>query len=300
MKGKVFQGIIPPMTTPLTIDYSIDIDGLANQIDFLITKGVDGLFILGSSGECVNLTHNVCDNLIRKTVELVNGRIPILCGAIEPSTLRVIERIKVLEDYGVDAFVVTPSFYLQNSDQEEIVKHFEKITCATSKNIVVYNIPGMVHVNIQPKTIYEISHIDNIVGYKDSCNDFEQLQREAFLLKETKISFFNGAEELSGAALIIGADGNVPGLANYFPSLFVQQYIAAKQRNINRVIELQKKINTVRTALFVGKHWMSAMKYIASRMGFGQNITAPTVYPLSDNEKLAIDKIIAPFVEKSF
>ena len=115
--------------------------------------------------------------------------------------------------------------------------------------------------------------------------------------KDKDIAMFNGAEELCSASLIFGAAGCVPGLANFFPRLFVDMYDASLKGDIKACYELQKKVWQVRKALFFGKHWMAAMKHIGAVMGFGADISMLPVEPLTDAQKAQVDALIKPFME---
>jgi 4-hydroxy-tetrahydrodipicolinate synthase len=295
LPGRKLSGIIPPLITPLKSDYSLDTDALEKLIEFLIAHGVDGIFILGSSGEAMNVTPATCDQLAVETKRIIGGRVPLLCGVIEPSTARVIERLHALEPLGIEKFVVAPTFYLQNTCQDEIVRHYDAVCAATGNDVIVYNIPPMTHSNILPATIRRIAEIDNVIAYKNSCADFEQLQRDVYHLEGTKVSLFNGAEELCAAAMMFGADGCVPGLANFFPTLFIDLYKACQKRDVAKAGELQKEIWRVRKTLFAGKSWLAAMKYLAARFGFGDGTVSLPVEPLTQAQKRVIDEIIEPY-----
>lgn len=291
-KAKTIFGVIPPLITPLTRDLSLDVDGLYRLIDSLIEAGVDGVFVGGTSGEACYLTHETQEALVHQVNKAINGRVPLLCGVIEPSTARCIERMRALETHGVDMFVATPAFYLQNSSQKEIVRHFEVLAQSTDVEIAVYNIPTTTHVNILPMTLKDIAEIDKIVLYKDSCADFQQLQQNIYVLEGTKVSMFNGAEELCAASMLFGAEGCVPGLANFFPKLFIDCCNAAHDRELETAIALQKKIIEIRQILFVGSHWMAAMKYLAQKFGFGTDELSLPLEPLSGTEKHRIDEML--------
>lgn len=292
---KRFGGVIPPIITPMTENFELDRDALERHIEFLIEHGVSGIFIGGTSGEAGYVSLSVQEELTRVTIEAVRGRVEVLVGAIEPSTVRVIERIKALEQLGTSFFVVTPAFYLQNSGQSEVVRHFENVCASTKAVVAAYNIPGTTHVNMLPETIRTIAAIDNVRMYKDSCADFEQIQRDIFQLEDTQVSVFNGAEELCAASAIFGAEGIVPGLANFLPELFVKVFGAGRAGRIQEAISLQREINEIRKVIFVGRHWMAAMKYLAFRFGFGCGALALPVEPLTDEQKRAIDGMIEPY-----
>lgn len=290
-KQKYF-GIIPPLITPLTPQRELDREGLAKLIEYNIEGGVHGIFAMGSSGEAMMTSRETWLQTLETTVAQAKGRVPVFCGVIDSSTVRVIENIKAAEQVGADIMVVTPAFYLQNAAQSEITRHYELVAKSTNKSIVVYNIPGMTHTPIAPETVREIALLDNVVAYKDSSADWEQFQRALFLLEDRDIAVFNGAEELCAAAMIFGAQGCVPGLADFFPRVFVEMYEACRAGDVARSYALQRQVWQVRKALSVGKHWMSAMKHLGANMGFGTDIATLPVEPLTDAEKQRIDEIV--------
>jgi len=282
---KPYRGIVPPLITPLTEEETLDMEALGNLIEHCIQAGVHGVFTMGSSGEAMEVTTEVWLETIKETLRIVGGRIPVFCGVIDSCTSRVLERIRMAEDVGAEHIVVVPPFYLNVSSQDEIIRHFEMICSKTTLKVVAYNIPQMTHANILPETIKKIAEFDNLVMYKDSSSDWEQFQRNLFLLEGSKISLFNGAEELCAPAMIFGADGCVPGLANFFPELFVSMYDAALREDIQEVYRYQKQIWELRKVLFVGSSWMSAMKYLGFLYGYGIGKVSTPVEPLTLKEK---------------
>jgi len=290
-----FHGIIPPVITPLKEDETLDEENFEKLIHYCIDNGVHGIFVSGTSGEAMCVSRKVWKRTAEVAINSVKDRVPVFCGVIDSSTARVIENIKELEQIGAKIVVATPAFYLQNTCQDEIIRHFEIICKSTNLKVVAYNIPATTHVNILPETIQKISQIDNLVAYKDSCANWEQFQRNLYMLENSDISLFNGAEELCGPSLLFGADGCVPGLASFFPSLFINMYYEALNSNITQVYELQKKVWEIRKTLSAGKSWMSAMKYIGSRLGFGSSKVTSPVEPLTDSEKKKIDMILEKY-----
>ena len=226
----------------------------------------------------------------------VAGRAKVFSGVIDTSTTRVIENIKAAEQVGAEIMVVTPAFYLQNSCQAEILRHFEAVARSTRCKLVAYNIPGMTHAPIAPETIRQIADIDNVVAYKDSCADWESFQRALFLLEDRDVAVFNGAEELCSAAMTFGAQGCVPGLANFFPKMFVDMYGACERGDIREAYRLQKEVWALRKVLAIGKHWMSAMKHIGHSMGFGADVASLPVEPLTPEQAKAIDEIVKRYL----
>lgn len=292
---QTYTGIIPPIITPLREDRSLDVEGLQRLIDFDIAGGVSGVFAMGSSGEAMMTSRQVWLDTLKHTVAHTAGRAKVFCGVIDTSTTRVIDNIKAAEQVGAEIMVATTSFYLQNSCQDEIIRHYETIAKSTKSKIVVYNIPGMTHAPIAPDTIRELAQIDNVVAYKDSCADWESFQRVLFLLEDRDIAVFNGAEELCSAAMTFGAQGCVPGLANFFPKMFVDMLDACKRGDTQTAYKLQKQVWDLRKVLSVGKHWMSAMKHIGAGMGFGADIASLPVEPLTAAQAAQIDETVKRF-----
>lgn len=292
---QTYTGIIPPIITPLREDRTLDVEGLQRLVAYDIAGGVSGVFAMGSSGEAMMTSRQVWLDTLKHTVLAAAGKIKVFCGVIDASTTRVIENIKAAEQVGAEIMVATTAFYLQNSCQAEIIRHYETIAKSTKSKLVVYNIPGMTHSPIAPETIRELAQIDNVVAYKDSCADWESFQRVLFLLEDRDIAVFNGAEELCSAAMIFGAQGCVPGLANFFPKMFVDMYDACQRGDIQTAYRLQKEVWDLRKVLSVGKHWMSAMKHIGASMGFGSDIASLPVEPLTAEQAAAMDAIVKRF-----
>jgi len=287
-----YFGIIAPLVTPLLEDESLDEMSFIKIINYCIDGGVHGVFTMGTSGEGMNVTRKVWKRAIEVSVKEVNNRVPLYCGVIDPCTSQVIENIKEVQQIGVKTMVVTPAFYFQNTCQNEIIRHFEKVCNSTNSQIVIYNIPSTTHVNILPETITELAKIDNVIAYKDSCGNWEQVQRDLFLLEDSNISLLNGAEELCSVSMIFGAQGCVPGLANFFPRLFVDLYNAGLNKDIKLSYELQKQVWDIRKALSVGKSWISAMKYISYKLCLSSDKASSPIEPLTDKDRKTIDIII--------
>ena len=268
-----YRGIIPPIVTPLKEDESLDEQALRRLIRHCIDGGVSGIFVNGTSGEAMRVTEKVWEEAARVALEEGNGKVDVFCGAIDSSTSRAIEKVKKIKAMGGTLAVCTPAFYIKNFGQEEIIRHYENICSAGGIDIAVYNIPDTTHVNILPATINRLADLDRIVMYKDSCADWQQLQEAMMLLEDKNISVLNGAEELCFVSMLCGAQGCIPGLANFFPELFVELERLCEEQKVREGFELQRRINAVRKCLAQGPSWIcllytspSPRDYAASRM----------------------------------
>ena len=291
-KKEKLAGIIPPIITPLKKNGDLDKDGLQRVMEHCIKGGVNGIFAMGSTGEAMRVSRHTWKETIKAAISISDERVPVFCGVIDSSTYRTIENIREIEQEGAEYVVVTAPFYIQNTCQAEIIRHFEEICASTKLKVIAYNIPSMTNSKILPESFWEMSKLENLVAIKDSSADWEHFQRILFLLENEDISVFNGAEELCSAAMIFGADGCVPGLACFYPELFAKMYAAAKSGDIKTVYLLQKKVWELRKVLFVGKSWLSAMKHISNKMGLSSDFVTTPIEPLTSEEKERINAIL--------
>ena len=222
-----FKGVIPPVVTPLTSAGELDKNSFKRSIDSMIEAGVNGLFILGSSGEVAFSTDARREEILRAAKEIVGDRVPLLAGCIDTETLRVIEHAKVAEKLGYDAIVATAPFYALGGITE-IERHFRKIHEATSLPIFAYDIPVCVHVKLPGDLLIRLGKDGVIAGVKDSSGDDVAFR---FLVDDNKeaghpLALFTGQEVVVDGAYMAGADGSVPGLANVDPVSYVNQWQA--------------------------------------------------------------------------
>jgi len=222
-----FQGIIPPVISPLNEDGRFDVPSAERLYAFHVEAGVHGLFLFGSSGEGPLLSPADREAALKTAVRVVDGRIPILAGALTPGTEQTIQQGGVARDLGVDALVVAPPFYFAHT-QKEIAAHFQSVKAAVDLPLVAYDIPVCVKTKIAAETMLQLARDGVIDGVKDSSGDLGTFRR---VLQKRPDGFrmHTGSELLVDTVLSQGADGAVPGLANVDPKLFVELYESWRQ-----------------------------------------------------------------------
>lgn len=297
-KHKKYCGIAVPVITPVLGDKKLDEENYKKVIKHAMDARVDIIFPMGTSGQAATIGKEIWKRSIEVAINFINGQVPVFCGVIDSSTSRVIEKIKVAEQLGAKTVVVIPPPY-NIVLQSEIVRHFEKICKSTNLEVVVYNNPDTYNVNILPKTLLEISAMDNIVACKDSTSDWSLFQDSIFALKDSKVAMFCGSEFLFAPSLIFGADGCVSIIANFFPKVCVELYRASAARDIEKVIELQKKVNDITKIFDIGKSWLTIIKYLEVKMNFKSKSYSNSINilePLNSKEKALIDEIFERYV----
>lgn len=235
-----FQGVIPPVITPLNADRSLDVDSFTAVIERLIQAGVNGLFLLGSSGEVAFATDNLRQQILEIGLKAVGGRVPVLVGVIDTQTARVIEHAKKAADLGADAIVATAPFYALGG-QDEMRAHFTHLRKAVDLPLFAYDIPVCVGRKLPGELLLELGKTGILNGVKDSSGDDVNFR---FLIQANEaaghpLQLLTGHEVVVDGCYLGGADGSVPGLANVHPELYVKQWQAAQAGDWKQVKILQ-------------------------------------------------------------
>jgi len=241
---KKLEGVIPALILPVNEKGKIDFKLLEKQATYLISAGVNGLFINGTTGEGAWLTIDEKVEAFKVAKEMSEGKVFLCAACIQPSTEIVINEIKAFEKLEPDYIVaVTPYYY--SVSQNVIIEHFKKIAQYSSIPLIIYNIPQCTHNKIELSTVLKLAQEENIAGIKDSSGDFISFTRGACTLVPESFSWIQGEDYLDGPAFNCGANGIVTGLGNVWIEPYIKMFQAAKARNNSRVNEIQKEINNL-------------------------------------------------------
>lgn len=297
MNTEIIRGVIPPIVTPLDRKENVDETGLRAMVNHCIDNGLHGIYVTGSAGETMSLMPEQRSKAIKIVIEETKGRVPVYCGVMDASTRRVVENLKELEQAGGQIAVVTPPFYIRNSGQQEIIRHFETAAASTALKIMVYNIPGNTQVNILPETVVRLAGIDNIVGIKESSGNWQQFQKCLQALKGSGFAIIQGLPELAAASLIMGADGITPVYSVLLPRIYRRLYESARKRDVDAAFEFQRMASAINEVNKLGTSYVSIQKYVTSLTGLMAKQTAMPCEPLKPEEEEAIARFMQPFME---
>ena len=288
----LLKGVIPPVITPLDEDGNVDEDAVGRLIDFQLHSGVSGIFIMGSSGEGPWLDATQRESLLRASVQAIDGRVPLLAGAMEPVASRVRERLPRLRELGADAAVVATPYYFQ-ADEAVQRAHFDAVAADSPLPIVLYNIPNMTHNVLAPGAARQALRHESVIGIKDSGGD-PALFAELLDMRETRPEFqvLQGSEAQSAWALREGADGLVPGIANLVPGPFCRLYENAQDDSL------------LQPAIALGEmrrhgYFLSTLKYAMALCGFGSGRCVSRPDALSPAAKADIRRLVAEFAPEA-
>jgi 4-hydroxy-tetrahydrodipicolinate synthase len=172
-----FIGTGVALVTPFTSDKKVDFLALERLVNFQIEQGINYLVVLGTTGEPATLTSLEKEAVKTKIVEVNNGRLPLVLGIGGNNTAAVVEEIQQTDLSSFDG-ILSVSPYYNKPTQEGIYQHFKAISLASSKPIIVYNVPGRTASNMSPETIVRLANdFENIVGVKEAAGDMVQALR---------------------------------------------------------------------------------------------------------------------------
>ena len=167
---KMFRGSMVAIVTPMNEDGSLDFISLKNLIEFHIENQTDVIISVGTTGESATLDFDEHSQVIKKTIEFVNGRIPVIAGTGANSTSEAIALTKSAKNNGADGcLLVTP--YYNKPTQEGLYQHYKKIADLVDIPQILYNVPGRTSVDMQPDTVLRLSTHKNIVGIKEASGN---------------------------------------------------------------------------------------------------------------------------------
>jgi len=296
------KGIIPPMITPLLENKELDHLGLEKLLHHLMSGGVHGIFILGTTGEGPSLSYRVRKELITATCKMVAGRIPVLVGVTDTSVEGTLEIANHAKSAGADALVVAPPYYLPIS-QQEMGSYLERVVPVLSLPFMLYNMPSCTKLHLSIDVVRKAKEL-GAIGIKDSSGDLSYLYQ---LIQEFKkdplFSIIAGTELFLPETIMYGGHGAVAGGANFFPRLFVDLYDAAVGNNLEEVKLLRDKVLRVhRTIYEVGEYSSRHIKGIKSAlmaMGICQDYSAEPLYRFNEVQHSKIKGHIEQFNYKN-
>ena len=247
MKKCVFKGSGVALITPF-IDGHVDWESFEKLIEFHIANKTDALIICGTTGESATMPDEEHVATIKFAVEKVNGRVPVIGGAGSNDTAHGVKLAKAVADAGVDALLLVTPYY-NKCTQKGLIAHYKMMAEAVSVPCILYNVPGRTGVNIAPKTVYELSKIDNIVAVKEASGKVEAAIEIAKLCGDD-FGIYSGNDDINVPLMSIGAIGSISVLANVVPEDTHNMCKACLDGDYKKASELQKKYFDLINLLF--------------------------------------------------
>lgn len=283
------KGLWVPVVTPFEND-ELDMVSYEKLVNHYINEGVHGLMPLGTTGETPTLSEKEYEEIVSKTMEVVNGRVPVIIGLGGNCTRSVIDKLKVAERHKVQG-ILSVSPYYNRPDQRGIYEHFKKISESTDLDIVLYNIPYRTGRNMENETILRLSEEKNIVGVKDASGDFNKTI-ELLLNKPDEFSVLSGEDNLFYSSLLLGGDGGVTASAHLKTRDFIKVYDYIQNNDAKAALEIWKEISPMIPLLFKEPN-PTPIKYMLKKIGLinSDEVRLPLV-PISQELRNELDSNI--------
>ena len=282
MKNTVFTGVATAIVTPLTPD-GIDFEAFGRLIDWQIEQSVNAIVAAGTTGEGSTLTDEEHRAVIKFTVDRVAGRIPVIAGTGSNDTAYAIELTKYACDVGADAMLVVSPYY-NKATQKGLIASFTAIADASTKPVILYNVPSRTGCNILPATAAALAEHPNIVAMKEASGNISQIAELAALTRG-KMDIYSGNDDQIVPVLSLGGKGVISVLSNVLPSETVEICDRFFRGDVAGSAERQLDLLALTNALFCEVNPIP-VKAAVSAMGFGENILRLPLTPMeSDNEK---------------
>ena len=245
----MISGSMVALATPMYADGSLDWDKLHELVEWHIEQGTRALVAVGTTGESATLDVHEHLEVIRRVVDQVAGRIPVIAGTGANSTTEAIELTATAAKCGADAcLLVTP--YYNKPTQEGLYQHFKTVAKAVDIPQILYNVPGRTAVDMLPETVKRLSAVSNIVGIKEATGDLERA-REVIELTPEGFAVYSGDDATAVELMLLGGHGNISVTANVAPAAVAQMCEAALAGDAETARAINQRIDILHKTLFV-------------------------------------------------
>ena len=290
MAKPYWTGVFPAITTQIHRDGSLDLEGTAKHIEVLIESGVSGIVMLGSLGENQMLEPDEKRAVMDMSVELIEGRIPVLSGVAETSTAAAVQYVKDCEEIGADGFMVMPAMCYKTPDPAESMAHFKTVAKATGLPIMIYNNPISYGNDITPEMFAELGKVKNFVALKESSGDTRRIT-DVHRVCGDRYAIFTGVDPLALESAILGIDGWVAGTGIAFPEQNQYLWELMKAGEWDEALQIYRWFTPL-LHLDTTVKFVQYIKLCVQECGLGSEWTRAPRLPLTGAERKRVLKVI--------
>ncbi|TQV85616.1 4-hydroxy-tetrahydrodipicolinate synthase [Exilibacterium tricleocarpae] len=285
----MIEGSMVALVTPMTADNRLDWDSLHKLVEWHLEQGTHAIVAVGTTGESATLSVTEHLDVIKRIVDQVNGRIPVIAGTGANATDEAVALTAAARERGADAcLLVTP--YYNKPTQEGLFLHYQHIARAVAIPQILYNVPGRTGVDMDPQTVIRLAAEDNIIGVKEATGE---LARVSHILDATDdFLVLSGDDATAVELMLLGGRGNISVTANVAPAAMARLCELALADATAQARELDRQLGPLHEALFVESNPIP-VKWAVAQMGLiGTGIRLPLT-PLAaryhDQVRAALD-----------
>lgn len=260
----MFHGSMVALVTPMRADGSVDEESLRGLIEFHVSNGTDAIVAVGTTGEASTLGEAEHCQIIKKIVEFVGGRLPVIAGTGANSTHEAIRLTRCAMEAGADAALLVVPYYIK-PPQEGLYQHFKAVAEAVPMPQILYNVPGRTSCDMSNETVERLSHISNIVGIKDATGDIER-GRELIAMCGDRLDVYSGDDATAMELMLAGGKGDISVTANVAPAAMHELCTVAMSGDRARAEQINERLMPLHNKLFVEANPIP-VKWVLHQMG---------------------------------
>src|SRR5512143_907088 len=278
----MLTGSLVAIATPMRKGGALDLPALGKLIDFHVANGTSGIVVVGTTGESPTVDFDEHCQLIRTTIELARGRIPVIAGTGANSTTEAIELTECAKKAGAASGLSVVPYY-NKPTQEGLYRHFRTIAEKVDLPVILYNVPGRTVADLANETVLRLVQVPGIVGLKDATADLgrgSELLRALRAAGKREFAVYSGDDLTALPLLFMGGHGAISVTANVAPKLMAEMCAAALAGDVARARAANDRLLPLHRRLFVEANPIP-VKWALAEMGLIKNELRLPLVPLS-------------------
>ena len=284
----IFTGSGVALITPFDEKNEINFEKLRELLEYHIVNRTDAVIVTGTTGESATMSDEEKLAVIKFSVDVVRGRIPVIAGTGSNNTKHAVWLSQEAEKLGADALLVVTPYY-NKGNESGIYNHYKEIAKNVKIPIILYNVPGRTGVNLSINLVKELSRLKNIDAIKEASGNISYAAEIARAVPE--IDIYSGNDDMTVPLLSIGGKGVISVSANILPEIVHNMVMAFLNKDIDKARELQLKYNDLVNALFIEVNPVP-IKEAMNFLGYGVGECRLPLGEMSEKNKEILYEII--------
>jgi len=262
-------------------DGEIDYEVLGKLVEMHVENS-GSIIVAGTTSEASTMTDEEYHTVVEFVIDRVNKRIPVIAGAGSNCTQAAVKKAQFCEEAGADGLLIVTPYY-NKTTQRGLVNHYKIIAESTTLPIIVYNVPARTGMNIEPKTVLELSKIKNIVGIKEASGDISQIA-EIIRICPDDFLVYSGNDDMVVPLMSLGGHGVISVSANILPAEMKKMVDDYRNGNVNDAKNAQLALNGINKALFIETNPIPVKEAMSIMNLCSSEVRAP-LYQMSEENR---------------
>ena len=292
MKNPIFTGSAVALVTPFGPDGTVNFEMLTRLIDMHLQSGTDAIVLCATTGESPTLTAAEYEEVLRRGIQQIAGRVPVIAGAGSNSTAHALEMCQTAQAAGADALLIVTPYYNKTS-QVGLVSHYTYLADRVKKPIIIYNVPSRTGVNVKPATYQILSEHPLINGVKEANGDISSVAQTISLCGDA-FNIYSGNDDQALPMMALGGKGVISVFANCAPRQMHALCQAALDGDFSKAAALEAKYFPLMSALFMDVNPIP-VKEAMRQIGYDCGTCRLPLVELSADAKTKLAKVLSKY-----